>query len=341
MTNVVLATAAELEPKVKAALIAAGADEASSAATTRALMHASGVGVDSHGVRLVPHYVRDLTSGQINGHPDVKIVERSAVVLDVDADAGLGHYASYRAIDAAMAAARRSGIAAAGVRNSSHYGAAGAYARAGAQEGLILVSLTNADSLVALHEGAKPFHGTNPISVGVPVPGQKPWLLDMATSSIPFNRVLLNRVLGRELANGVAADLRGEVTRDAKQAEMLVPVGGSEFGFKGAALGGLVTILSAVLTGATADPFMQSMMDPSIRTPRNVGHFFLAIDPAFFGGGAAFGENLVAYLEALRGSPVKAGGRVMAPGDREWEVEADRAANGIPVDPETAAFLGL
>ena len=341
MTNVVMATAADLEPKVMAALSAAGADEASCAATTRALMHASRVGVDSHGVRLVPHYVRDLTSGQINGRPNVQINERSAVVFDVDADAGLGHLASYRAIETAMAAARRSGIAAAGVRNSSHYGAAGAYALAGAQEGLILVSLTNADSLVALHQGATPFHGTNPISVGVPVSGQKPWLLDMATSSIPFNRVLLNRVLGRELADGVAADSRGEVTRDAKQAEMLVPVGGSEFGFKGAALGGLVTILAGILTGGTADPFMLSMLDPSIKTPRNVGHFFLVIEPAFFGGGAAFGENLVAYLEALRGSPVKAGGRVMAPGDREWEVEAQRAANGIPVDPETAAFLGL
>ena len=32
---------------------------------------------------------------------------------------------------------------------------------------------------------------------------------------------------------------------------------------------------------------------------------------------------------------------VIAPGDREWRVEAERERNGIPVDPETVAFLGL
>ena len=32
---------------------------------------------------------------------------------------------------------------------------------------------------------------------------------------------------------------------------------------------------------------------------------------------------------------------VMAPGDREWRVEAERERDGIPVDPETAAFLGF
>ena len=31
----------------------------------------------------------------------------------------------------------------------------------------------------------------------------------------------------------------------------------------------------------------------------------------------------------------------MAPGDREWKVEAERKRDGIPVDRETAQFLGL
>ena len=31
----------------------------------------------------------------------------------------------------------------------------------------------------------------------------------------------------------------------------------------------------------------------------------------------------------------------MAPGDREWQVEAERERDGVPLDPDTAAFLGF
>jgi ureidoglycolate dehydrogenase (NAD+) len=48
------------------------------------------------------------------------------------------------------------------------------------------------------------------------------------------------------------------------------------------------------------------------------------------------------YLVALRSVPPNAEGQaVMAPGDREWRIEGQRLQDGIPIDPETAAFLGL
>jgi ureidoglycolate dehydrogenase (NAD+) len=39
--------------------------------------------------------------------------------------------------------------------------------------------------------------------------------------------------------------------------------------------------------------------------------------------------------------PTRPGERVLAPGDKEWETEAARLRSGIPIDAETAAFLGL
>ena len=134
------------------------------------------------------------------------------------------------------ASAKEAGVGAVGVVNSSHFGAAGAYALAGAEAGFIAVSMSNTDSIVGLHGGAERFHGTNPIAIGAPVPAQKPWLLDMATSSIPFNRVLLYKALGRTLPEGVAADQSGQPTQDPALVEMLMPLGGIDFGFKGAAL---------------------------------------------------------------------------------------------------------
>ena len=260
----------------------------------------------------------------------------------VDGDDGLGHHAAYRAMAEAVALAREAGIGAVGVVRSSHFGAAGAYARAGGEAGMVAFATTNADRLVALHGGASPFHGTNPLAFAAPSGGERPWLLDMATSSIPFNRVFLYRSLGLTLPEGVAADATGVPTRDPRAVEMLLPLGGADYGFKGAALAGVATLFSAVLQGAALDHEMIRMVGGGdMTTPRGMGHFVMAIDPAFFGGTAVFADGMRRYLAALRAAPARPGEAVMAPGDREWRVEAERARDGIPLDPDTAAFLGF
>ncbi|WP_297970476.1 Ldh family oxidoreductase, partial [uncultured Amaricoccus sp.] len=81
--------------------------------------------------------------------------------------------------------------------------------------------------------------------------------------------------------------------------------------------------------------------DGDMTTPRGMGHFVLAIDPERFGGREVFLGAMRAYLAALRTEPTRPGETVMAPGDREWRVEAERARDGIPLDPDTAAFLGF
>ena len=332
----------DLEPRLRAALTDAGASTNSADAAVRAMLHASRLGVDSHGARLVAHYARVLRSGRINGRPNLTLVRQSAAAAVVDGDDGLGHYATYRAISEAIALARKSGVGAVGVVRSSHFGAAGAYARAVADAGMVGFATTNADSAVALHDGRAPFHGTNPLAFAAPSGGDRPWLLDMATSSIPFNRVFLYRALGKTLTEGVAADADGAATSDPHAVRMLLPLGGGDFGFKGAALAGVATIFSAVLQGATLDHAMLPMADgDDWTTPRGMGHFVMAIDPDAFGGRAVFEAGMTAYLAALRAAEPRPGAAVMAPGDREWLVEAERGRDGIPLDPETAAFLGL
>jgi LDH2 family malate/lactate/ureidoglycolate dehydrogenase len=342
MTEVIFVNEEALEARTLAVLRDAGADEHTAAAATRAMLHASRVGVDSHGVRLASHYARVLRSGRVNPTPMMQSTRTAAASAILNADDGLGHAAAYTAMDLACEMAKETGIAAVGVVRSSHYGAAGAYALAGAEAGCIAVSMTNTDAIVALHGGAERFHGTNPIAVGAPVPGDKPWLLDMATSSIPFNRVLLYRTLGIPLPEGVAADRSGQANRNPKDVEMLMPLGGADFGFKGAALAGMVTLFSAVLTGGTLDHEMIRMAESDdFATPRQMGHFCLAIDPDRFAGRSLFDAAITRYLAALRASAATAGQKVMAPGDREWAIEAERRRTGIPVDAETAAFLGI
>ena len=113
----------------------------------------------------------------------------------------------YEAMALAVEIARENGVGAVGAIRSSHFGAAGAYVRAAAEAGMIGFATTNADSEVTLFDEAEAFHGTNPFAFAAPSGSQRrPWLVDMATSSIPFNRVFLYRSLGLGIPDNVAAD---------------------------------------------------------------------------------------------------------------------------------------
>ncbi|MGF1553707.1 MAG: Ldh family oxidoreductase [Paracoccaceae bacterium] len=331
------ATLAALDRFCRAVLEGAGADEATSEAATRAMLHGTRHGVDSHGVRLLDHYATAMTGGRVNPRPRILVGEGAGgAVASLDADDGHGALAAYRAMEEAVARARTFGIGAVGIRRSSHFAPAGAYALAAAEAGCVGLAVCNSDSFVRLHDGAARFHGTNPIAAAVPVEGGRPWLLDMATSAVPYNRVQLYRSLGMPVPPAAASDAEGRDTEDAALAEMLAPLGGA-FGFKGAGLGGLVAILRAVLTGARLDPDIAPMAGPDFATPRDVGAFVLALRPDAFVTAETMRAAMRRYLDLLRASPAREGARVMAPGDREWAEAERREREGVTLDPETAS----
>ncbi|WP_312948652.1 Ldh family oxidoreductase [Agrobacterium sp.] len=324
----------ELDRFCRAVFVAAGANTATADAATRAMMHGTRHGVDSHGVRLLAHYITALNGGRINGTPDIKKVTSFGAIETLDADDAHGALATYTAMDNAIDLASKFGIGAVAIRNTSHFGPAGAYSIDAARKGYIGITFCNSDSFVRLHDGAMRFHGTNPISVGVPVSGDDPWLLDMATSSIPYNRVLLYRSLGQALPNATASDETGVDTTDANAADMLAPLGG-EFGFKGAALAGVAEIFSAILTGMKLSFDIAPMGGPDFSKPRGMGAFVLAIKPEAFVDRQTFDSGMQRYLQVLRTSPTREDCKVMAPGDREWLVAAQREREGVTVDPAT------
>lgn len=325
----------DLEAFSRAVLLALGADEPSAQAATRAMMHASRIGVDSHGIRLLPHYAAVLAGGRVNRTPHLRFSSRRAAIATLHADHAHGALATFTAMERAVELAATFGIGGVAIRDSSHFGAAGVYALQAAEAGVIGIVTCNSDSFVRLHGGAERFHGTNPIAVGVPVAGERPWLLDMATSAIPYNRVQLYRSLGLALPDGTASTPEGRDTTLAGEADMLAPLGAA-FGFKGAALAGVAEILSAVLTGMRLSFEIAPMPGPDLETPRQMGAFVIAIDPEAFIPRAEFDAGMQRYLAALRASRRAEGGEVMAPGDREWREADRRAEGGIPVDAQTA-----
>jgi LDH2 family malate/lactate/ureidoglycolate dehydrogenase len=337
-----LAAADELRRFVGQVLLAVGCDAESAESTVRALVGASLRGVDSHGIRLLPHYVKVLEGGRVKGRPEMRFTQRMPATGQLDADHALGTAAGYRAMAEAMRLADATGVGAVTAVNSSHFAAAGAYTLEAAERGYIGMAVCNATSIVLAHSGRGGFHGTNPISFAAPVTGERPYLIDMATSSIPFNRVLQFRPLDRELPADVVVDSEGKVTQDPHQARQLLPLGGVAYGYKGAALAGMIDVLSAMLSGMNLSHKMPDMFNSSWSEPRYLGQFFLAMKPAAFIEEKTFQAQMREYLDALRGQTAQPGERVMAAGDREWDVERRRAVEGIPVDgPNLKLFAAL
>jgi LDH2 family malate/lactate/ureidoglycolate dehydrogenase len=326
-----------LEQFVRDALTAAGSAHEQAAAVASALSSASLRGVDSHGVRLLPHYLRVLHSGRVTPSPRLQVKRTLLSTAVVDADNGFGHYASFRAVAEGCAMAGQAGVAAVSVINSSHFGAAGCYALAAAEQGFVAFAFANSDSFVLPHDGMQPFHGTNPLAFAAPIRDERPYLVDMATSIVPWNRVQDYRSRGRKLPEDIAVGATGAMTTDPGEVTALLPLGGERFGFKGAALASMMEVLSAVMTGMAHCSRLIPMVGGDASTPRRLGHFFIVLKPDAFVSRATYERGMAAYLDDLRSSPPKPQRQVMAPGDREWAAVDRRSVTGIPMPPALLA----
>jgi ureidoglycolate dehydrogenase (NAD+) len=144
------------------ALSAAGTEDAAAQAVATALTETSLRGVDSHGIRLLIHYVHVVERGRINPKPHLSFTQSGPGTGVVDGDNGFGHYASFFAVDQAVRLVKETGIAAVSVTHSSHFGAAGCYVLRAAQDGFVALGTCNSDSFVLPHDGLRPFSRHRP-----------------------------------------------------------------------------------------------------------------------------------------------------------------------------------
>ena len=174
----------------KAVLSKAGLDEDTCKAVAFGLCETSLRGVDSHGIRLLPHYTRSALLGRKNPRPNYSFQKVFPAFGHLDADNTFGHAAGMKAIDLAMPIALEYGICAIAVSNSSHPGAMASFALRAARKGYIAFAFTHADALVFSHGGKRTYFGTNPICIAVPREEAEPFCLDMAPTMISWNKLL-------------------------------------------------------------------------------------------------------------------------------------------------------
>lgn len=284
-------------------------------------------GVPSHGFQRVPIFMRRVQAGLSGGTQDLAVVAESGSLCRIDAAHALGPAASVKALDQALVLARRSGVAAVAVGRSTHFGAAGYYARRAADAGFVSVVMSNAFARMAPYGSAEVFLGTNPLAIGIPLWGHDPFVLDMATSISAQGRITRARALGEEIPIGLALDPQGHPTSDPAQAlaGSLLPLAGP----KGSGLALAFSLLAVLLGGADGDDEMASLYK-SFDRPQNSGHVFIAIDPGRLGGSTGRAEAMIERLLALR--PVEGADAVEYPGQAGAKLARVRRECGIPIE---------
>lgn len=287
-------------------------------------------GIDSHGIARLGHYLSRIEAGSIEARPKIRVKRTGPCTAQVDGGHGHGIVICHRATEEAIALARRNGIGAVGVANSSHSGAMSVYGRRIARAGLVGIVFTHSDAFVAPHGGTKKFLGTNPICITVPTSNRdRPLCLDMATSAVPFNRIVNYRRENRPLQPGWALDQRGRPTVDPHVVGCLLPLAGH----KGYALAFMIDLLCGPLNGMPFGPHIPAMYQRLARR-RKLGSFLIAIDAARFAGKKNLSAVATRMAKEARAQPrIKARESVLAPGDPELLTAERRLREGIPIEP--------
>ena len=317
-----------LQIQTKKVLIKYGANDFSAESVSKGLIETSLRGVDSHGIRLLPHYLNALKNGRINGNPKFEIIQTFPAFVGLQADNAFGHAAGYKSIEIGIELANKYGIGAISVFNSSHPGAMASFSLEAARQGYCSFSFTNADSLLQSYNGKKSFFGTNPICFAAPRKDEEPFCIDMAPTYIPWNKILEKKEKNQMLEVGVAVDKDGNETINPSEAQTLIGIGK----YKGFALASMVEVLCSTLSGMPYGPHIPSMYGSSIKTKRKLGQFYLVFRNDVNISSEEFMASLKGMSDEVRDQvPKFYKNSVLMPNDPQINYVKERLKNGIPV----------
>ena len=298
-------------------------------------------GIDSHGVARLSGYVRLWEAGRINARPQLRVLHQTPSTLTVDGDSGLGLVVAPRVMELVLEKAEKVGTGWASVCNSNHFGIAGYHAMMALPHDMIGWAMTNASPLVAPTFGTDRLLGTNPIAVAIPAGEEPAFVADLATTTAANGKLEILQRKNQDAPLGWIQTKTGEPTTDiwgVKNGGALLPLGSDrEHGsHKGYALGSVVDIFSAVLSGANYGPWVPPFVSflPLHPNPvgKGIGHFLGAMRVDAFRPAEEFKQHMDNWIRTFRNSaPVPGQDSVLIPGDPERVQQQQRLQEGIPL----------
>jgi LDH2 family malate/lactate/ureidoglycolate dehydrogenase len=333
----------QLATFVESIFIKMGCPQADAATAAKALLSADIRGIDSHGVARLSGYIRLWEAKRINATPHIKIIHETPSTAVVDGDSGLGLVVAPFAMQVAIDKAKQVGTGWVSVSNSNHFGIAGYHALMAVQQEMIGIAMTNASALVAPTFSVERMLGTNPICVAIPAGSEPAFVADLATTTAANGKLEILQRKSQPAPTGWIQDKDGNSStnpHELKDGGALLPLGGDrEHGsHKGYALGAVVDIFSAILSGANygpwVPPFPAYVPMPENMPGKGIGHFFGAMRIDAFRPAADFKQHMDHWIQRFRNARTAPGqDKVLIPGDPEREAESIRLKEGIPLLP--------
>lgn len=334
-------SAADLTTFCAAALSGAGAKDGDARAVAEHLVMANLCGHDSHGIGLLPAYVKHAVDGLVDVNATPEILHDKGAILKVAGHDAWGRLAGEFAMTAAFPKAEDLGVCAVTLSNAHHLGRIGAYGEMAANAGftaLFFVNVTDHDPMVAPYQGTDARFGTNPVCIALPPTGTRPaFLLDMATSRIAMGKARVAANKGLRVPFGAILDENGLPTDDPagfkgfEQKGALAPFGDH----KGYGLAFAAELLAGVYSGG-------GTIQPGHERRGGIRNQMMAVvmQPDAFGDISAMEREMEAMWDyALASPPADWDSPVVAPGDPERSLRKRRAAEGVPLDAETLKQL--
>jgi len=299
---------------------------------TSVLLRADLRGIKTHGLVRLKEYYRLFQMKKIQPRARISMLHETPSTALLDAGKGFGMVAGKKAMEIAIEKAKDAGTGWVSVKNSNHFGIAGAYSFMAVDEDMIGIAMTNANPLVAPTYAKKPMLGTNPLAVGIPAKKYPPFMADFATAPVARGKLDIWQQTKKPAPDGLLQDAEGVDTEQPgilSHNGSIKTLGGKREtgGHKGFCLSAIVDIFSAVLPGAnfgpTVIPTLQYLSEANASdNDQGIGHFFGAIRVDAFQTKDAFLEQMDHWIETFRkGEPVAGKERIIIPGDPEREHE--------------------
>ena len=308
-----------------------GSDEREVELVTENLIQANLTGHDSHGIGMLPRYSEAWVEGGLKANAHIKTLMDGGALLRIDGQAGFGQVVGHEAMTLAIERAKQFGSCIMALGNSHHLCRIGAWAEMAVAEGFVSIHFVNVISrpIVAPFGGRDARFGTNPFTVGIPVAGRDPILLDFATSVIAQGKARVAHNKREKLPLGRIIDDKGEDSNDPAYA--VVPPLGAILAF-GEHKGYGMAVACELLGGALAAGL--AVGGPATGEKRVLnGMLTIILDPKAIADVPTFERETRAFLDWVTVSPPRAGfDKVRLAGEPEREWRAKRLAEGIPVD---------
>jgi uncharacterized oxidoreductase len=301
-------------------------------------------GVDSHGVQLIPGYVKAIEEGFLKPGQKIEVIKELPASTLFEGNWGYGYTIARDAMRYTMEKAKRAGVAFSGIRNIHHIGRVGKWAEMALEENLIGVASQPGGVYIAPWGGLERKLPIAPIAVAFPTDKHRPIVIDMSLGPIAGGRTAILASRGQKVPYGWYIGDEGEPIDDPKIFHKgegaQLPLGQTGLGYKGMALSMIIDIL--------AGPLMGYVINQDHAFKRR-GVFLGAIDPEAFTTIDKYMEGVDELVDYLKSSRLAKGfDEILVPGEPEWRQMDKRRKEGIFLDDEiyqrildTAEGLGV